>query len=364
MKVTRLKHADGSVHTPLRAVMAFGLMLSFCYCSPRSSDPSTPPPDPNFYTAGNAADVAPATVPGLALVGGGGRCNGAYRWLIQRSGGGDFVFLTTTDYSDQEDDQFFADMRQLAAVDSITTLTVNRRVLAETEKVETAVRNAELLFIDGGDQTEYYDLWKGTRLHNAIRYLLETKKVPLGGTSAGMAVLSGLVYIPLKQGVTSAEALGDPFHANMDSIKNDFFSTPFLASTISDTHWSERNRCGRTIAFLARIITDGLAPLQSARAIACDERTAVCIDGSGWAVVFGNSDADDFAFFISARSWPDRCLPGQSLYWTNAVSICKVKGTENGTNGVDLLNWQEHGGSRHDVDVLNGVLSTDIQTPE
>jgi cyanophycinase-like exopeptidase len=328
MKAIRLPNGHACGCTFIGSAMAFGLMLFLSFCSPRSSDPPAAPPDPNFYTAGNAADVTPATIPGLALVGGGGRCNEAYRWLIQRSGGGDFVFLTTTDYSNQDDDQFFADMRLLGAIDSITTLTVNSRAMAEAEKVETAVRKAELLFIDGGDQTEYYDLWKGTRLQNAVRYLLEIKKVPLGGTSAGMAVLSGLAYIPLKQGVTSAEALGDPFHANMESIKNDFLPTPVLVNTISDTHWSERRRCGRTVAFLARIITDGLAPVQSARAIACDERTAVCIDSGGWAVVFGNSDADDFAFFLSCRSMPDRCLPGQSLHWTNAVSIWKLKGTE------------------------------------
>jgi cyanophycinase len=364
MKALCLTNGYAHGGTSICSAMAFGLTLFLSFCSPQSSDPPTPPPDPNFYTVGNAADVSPATVPGLALVGGGGRRNEAYRWLLQRSGGGDFVFLTTTDYSDQEDDQFFADMQQLGAVDSITTLTVNSRAMAEAEKVESAVRNAELLFIDGGDQTEYYNLWKGTRLQNAVQYLLEAKKIPLGGTSAGMAILSGLAYVPCNQGVTSAEALADPFHANMDSIKNDLLTTPFLVNTISDTHWSERRRCGRTIAFLARIITDGLASQQSARAIACDERTAVCIDGGGWAVVFGNSDADDFAYFLSSRSIPDRCLPGQSLHWTNAVSIWKVKGTEAGVNGFDLQNWQGHGGSRHDVNVLNGVLSVDIQTPD
>jgi len=349
---------------PLGAALGIGLVLSLSFCSPNASDTPLPPPDPHFYTAGNAGDVSPETVSGLALVGGGGRCNEAYRWLIQRSGGGDFVFLTTTDYSNQEDDQFFADMRQLAAIDSITTLTVNSRVLADSAEVETAVRRAELLFIDGGDQTEYYDLWKGTRLQNAIRYLLETKKAPLGGTSAGMAVLCGLAYIPLHRGVTSAEALGDPFHANMNSIKNDFFFMPFLAATINDTHWSERNRCGRTISFLARIVTANLATFQSARAIACDERTAVCIDGTGQADVFGRSAADDFAYFLSCRSLPDRCLPGQSLHWTDAVTIWKVQGTEAGLNGFDLQNWQGRGGSRHDINVLNGILSVDIQTPD
>ncbi len=333
------------------------------FCSPRDSDLPLPPHSP-FHTAGNVDDVSPATVHGLALVGGGGRCSEAYRWLIQRSGGGDFVFLTTAVYSEQEDDQFFADMQKLGAVDSITTLTVNSRAKANAAEVENTIRSAELLFIDGGDQTEYYNLWKGTRLQAAVQYLLQTKKVPLGGTSAGMAILSGLAYIPINQGVTSAEALGDPFHANMNSIKNDFFTVPLQASTITDTHWSERNRCGRTIAFLARVITDNLAAFPVARAIACDERTAVCIDGNGWAVVFGSSDAHDFAYFLSSRSMPDRCLPGQSLHWANAVSIWKLQGTEAGLNGFDLQNWEGQNGSRHDVNVLNGILSVDIQNPD
>lgn len=345
--------------------MALVLILPMIFCSRTDSDQPLPPqPDPAVHTVGNAGDVTPGTVFGLALVGGGGRCNEAYRWLIQRSGGGDFVFLTTAPYSDQEDEQFFADMQQLGAVDSITTLTVNSRARADAAEVEKAVRNAELLFIDGGDQTEYYNLWKGTRLQAAVQYLLQTKKAPVGGTSAGMAILSGLAYIPLHQGVSSAEALGDPFHAKMNSIKNDFFAVPLLARTITDTHWSERNRCGRTIAFLARIITDNLATFSSARAIACDERTAVCIDGDGLAVVFGKSAAADYAYFLSCQSRPDRCRGGEPLHWTNAVAIWQLKGTEAGEQGFDLASWQGPGGILHTVNVREGILSEDIQTPD
>lgn len=350
-----------TIHGGLAMVLA--LILPMFFCSREDPDPPLPPVPP-FHTVGNPGDVSPATVFGLALVGGGGRCNEAYHWLMQRCGGGDFVFLTTAVYSEQEDEQFFADMQQLGAIDSITTLTVNSRAKADAAEVENAIRNAELLFVDGGDQAEFYRLWKGTRLKAAVQYLLQTKKVPVGGTSAGMAVLSGLAYIPLYQGVTSAEALGDPFHANMNSLKNDFFIVPFLNGTITDTHWSERNRCGRTIAFLARAVTDELVAFPAARAIACDERTAVCIDADGLAVVFGDSAADDFAYFLSCRSSPDRCLPGQSLHWTNAVSIWKLQGTEAGSNGFDLQNWEGRGGSRKDVNVLNGVLSINIQTPD
>jgi len=338
--------------------------MATVFCSQTVPEEPLPEPEGLFHTVGNPGDVSPACAFGMALVGGGRRCKEAYRWLIERSGGGDFVFLTASAYSDEEDEEFLADMRQLGAVDSITTLTVDSRAKADLLEVEETLQRAELLFIDGGDQTEYFNLWNGTRMQRAVQALLRAKKIPVGGTSAGMAVLSELAYIPLRAGVTSDQALADPFHANMESIKKDFLSVECLTNVINDTHWSERNRCGRTIVFLARIVSDGLAPLSQARAIACDEGTAVCIDGNDQAVVFGGAGTADYAFFISCRSKPERCVPGRSLHWPAAVSVWKLQGTDAGLNSFDLGDWLGRGGTRHDVNVLNGVLSLDIQAPD
>jgi cyanophycinase len=337
-------------------------MLAAACCSP--GEPDAPePPRGMFHTVGNARDVSPACIFGLALVGG-GRNGEAYRWLLERSGGGDFVLLTADRYSDREDEEFFADMQRLGPVDSITTLTAGSRAVADSPEAEEAVRQAELIFIDGGDQTRYFDLWNGTRLQRAVQSRLNEKRIPVGGTSAGMAILSALAYIPAGQGATSAQALADPFHANLRSILTGFFSVDLLAHVISDTHWSERNRCGRTIVFLARIVHDGLAPLSRARAIACDERTAVCIDGNGRAVVFGDPDAADYAYFISCRDLPKRCLPGRPLHWPRAVWIWKLRGTPGGLNDFDLSSWQGRGGTRHEVNILDGTMSADVQTPD
>jgi cyanophycinase-like exopeptidase len=347
-----------------RSLLLAAIALALAACSP--SEPVQPEPsrpESPLHTVGNQEDVQAETAFGLALVGGGGRSNDAYRWLLEHGGGGDFVLLTTASYSDQEDERFFSDMQRLGKVDSITTLTVDSRVRADAPEVEDAIRRAELIFIDGGDQSEYYELWQDTRLQRGLEQVVRDRRVPLGGTSAGMAILSGLAYIPGHQGVTSTEALADPYQANMDAIRPGFVVIDFLADTISDTHWSERDRCGRTIAFLARIVQDGLAPVAEARAIACDESTAVCIDAQGRAVVFGSTRGDDYAYFITCRSLPDRCLPGRPLHWAAAVSAWKLKGTEGGVNGFDLAAWQGWGGTVHEVNVLEGVLSADIQTP-
>src|SRR5690606_19794991 len=69
---------------------------------------------------------------------------------------------------------------------------------------------------------------------------------------------------------------------------DDFLQAPFLQHVITDQHFSQRDRQGRTIAFLGRIMKDWN---KIPRAIAVDERTAVCIDANGIAEVLGTNRA-------------------------------------------------------------------------
>jgi glutamine amidotransferase PdxT len=50
------------------------------------------------------------------------------------------------------------------------------------------IRNAEALFIAGGDQSDYVKLWKGTPIEDAIHHVA-AKPAPVGGTGAGMAIM-------------------------------------------------------------------------------------------------------------------------------------------------------------------------------
>ena len=80
------------------------------------------------------------------------------------------------------------------------------------------IKNAEALFIAGGDQSKYVDFWKGTPVEDAIHYLANVKKVPVGGTSAGMAILGEFLYSAMSNSsLTSAEALADPFDGDLTS---------------------------------------------------------------------------------------------------------------------------------------------------
>jgi len=75
--------------------LASGFMLSFTGCKKSSPTGPTPPSDKgySYYYVGNNSDVTTSTSPGLVLMGGGSDVDEAYRWMIQKSGGGDFVVI-------------------------------------------------------------------------------------------------------------------------------------------------------------------------------------------------------------------------------------------------------------------------------
>lgn len=322
-------------------------------------DPGPIPVGMNVFVTGNPEWVSRPTSFGMMMQGGGTDNVNALKWMIERSGGGDVVVLRTDARSGYNDFIYST----LGGVNSVRTLVVDTIELANSEYVEKAVMNAEMVFIAGGDQTTYFDNWQDSKLRNALHYLAYIKQIPIGGTSAGMAVLSRLSYLPVNLSAISPEALADPFHENVDFIRDNFLYLPFMLFTITDTHWSERGRSGRTIAFLARIIQDGLAPYWLAKGIAADERTALAIDGRGNARIFGAEARNDFAYFLRPASRPDRCVAGSTLDWKNAIHFYKVKGFEDGRNTFNLFTWSGTGGESLDVNVNDGVLSADIQSP-
>ena len=298
-------------------------------------DPGAIPAGLKVYISGNPAWVVKTTTKALMLQGGGTDCDAAFLWLIGKCGGGDFVVLRADDSSGYND-WIYATLK---GVDSVHTLVVNSRALADSTYVETVIKNAEAVFIAGGDQYLYYSYWKGTKLESALGYAANTKKIPVGGTSAGMHVLGGYDYIPFGTAVVSSEAQKNPYHANMNYIKNDFLgSMMYMQNVVLDTHFYERDRMGRFIAFMARVIKDYGVPYSGMKGIACDEETAVCVDESGNGRIFGTG----YAFFTLGNKAVERCVSGTTLDWygnKQAVKCWRVPGTASGSKTFNLASW-------------------------
>ena len=204
------------------------------------------------YTAfriGSATDVTRTTSTGAVLMGGGADVDDAFRWMISKSGGGNFVVLRSTGT-----DAYNSYINGLDTVSSVETIVVTSRTGANAAYVADKVRNAEAVFITGGNQADYWNFWKGTALSTALQSAVN-RGIPVGGTSAGMAVMGQYVYTALNNSVTPAEALRNPYNSFI-TLGTDFVSLPNMQKIIAEPHFFPRDRMGRMMAFLARLVKD------------------------------------------------------------------------------------------------------------
>lgn len=321
--------------------MRYILLITFTTLFLNCSETSFPEPQLNDDLArskasigivGDKTDTTTQTEPGLVLMGGSTDVDEAIKWMIERSGGGDFVVIRVTG-ADAYNQYIF----DLDSLNSVETLKINSSELINDSLVIESIRQAEALFIAGGDQYDYVSLWKDTPVEDAINYLRNIKKVPIGGTSAGMAIMGEIIFDAENGTVRSELALKEPFNDLVSLQKGDFLKNSFLNNTITDTHYDDPDRKGRHIVFMARSITDW--NLTSVYGIGADERTAVCIDSTGRAYVFGEGDA---YFHASNGNTPEVLSSDEPLHWyqdKEAIKTYKVQGSDTGAGYFDLSDW-------------------------
>src|SRR5579871_930806 len=160
--------------------------------------------DLRYARVGNAANAsAAAPKAGFALMGGGKDLDEAFRWLCDRAGGGDFLVLRASGTDD-----YNAYVQKLCPqLNSVATLVIPNREAANDSEVAQIVAHASALFISGGDQANYINFWMGTPVQSALNEAIR-RSVPVGGTSAGLAVMGEWAYS------AQEDKPGDP---NLDS---------------------------------------------------------------------------------------------------------------------------------------------------
>lgn len=238
------------------------------------------------YKTGNS-DIAMVPLGGVCMMGGRTENDNAMRWFLSRAQGGDVLVLRASG-TDGYNDYFFSELG--IEINSVETLVFQEKT--EDKSIIDKIDLAETIWFAGGDQEKYVAYWKDSAVENALQRAIDRGAV-IGGTSAGMAILGEFVWTG-------------------EEIVSDFLSIPFLENTITDSHFSERDRMSRLQGF----IND-----TGAKGIAADEYTAICIDTEGLAKVYGEEE-EDFAFFISEN-----------------LEVNQVLGLPDGNNSFDLSAW-------------------------
>lgn len=295
-----------------------------------------------YFRVGNPNDAIASTTGGTVLMGGGTDVDAAFQWMCGRSGNGDFLVIRATGT-----DAYNPYIRTLCpSGNSVATLIIPSVAAANDPFVNSTIQKAEAIWIAGGDQSDYISFWKGTPVETNLNAAI-ARGVPIGGTSAGMNVLTQFVYSALlSQGVTSSQALADPYTRYI-TLDRDFVGITSLTGVIGDPHFVTRDRMGRDLAFLCRIYQNSWSTLP--RDIAIDEATALLIDPNGRATLVGSSTA----YFLQATGGPQVCQSKTPLTYQN-INVYRI----NSSGTFNLQQWTGNGGTSYQVSATAGVLSS------
>jgi beta-aspartyl-peptidase (threonine type) len=267
--------------TPVRGLSFPGFLLALAFglalASPAVAQAL------RHHVIGDIAAPTPGKVqPGLMLMGGGDRNHEALRWFVGHAGNGHLVVLGASEYTaiDAYGDEFY---KEIGGVASVETFMFDSREQATDPAMLARLAKADGIFLMGGDQSRYVRFWRGTPVAAALDAHVRAGK-PIGGTSAGLAMLGEYLYGAMDGGSqVSPRALADPLGPE-NTIETGFLHIALLKGIVTDTHFSERNRLGRLIAFVAK--AESMAGGRKLHGLGVDEAAAVAVEGDGSARVY------------------------------------------------------------------------------
>lgn len=314
---------------------------------------SAPKVDPGYtaYVSGSTTDVQTTPLGGVLLAGGGTDSDAGMRWLLAQGGArgtlryGDVVVLRTSGTNGYN--EYFVNL----GANSVTSIVISSVAGANSEYVRQAITKAEVVFIAGGDQSRYVKLWTGTALQAAVNARVAAG-YPIGGTSAGLAVLSPYVYAAINASSVSATVTANPYDPSV-TLTPALFAVPVLSNLITDSHFVVRDRMGRLVTFLARLQQDGTAT--APRGVGVDERSAMGVTADGVGTVFGTGNG---VYLLQVASTATRvCSSGVPLTYAPVTTVRVPVG-----QSANLVSWTVSGATPYTLSVSAGVLSSSRAT--
>lgn len=380
---------------------------ALCFAVGAAHAGKTPAKPPyTYYATGNPAQEPAVTQarpqPSFVLMGGGPDVDEAFRFMIRQAGiapgsGGRLVVIRASGdgaydpyiyYSNPASSTAAADIVDgwvggaSMGLSSVETLVLPSVAAANDPTVNAIVARANAVWIAGGDQADYIRYWKGQALERTLNALM-AKNVPVGGTSAGLAVLGQFDFAAMGGTVTSAQALDNPYNRYMSfdpaplALSGGFLAPPALANTILDSHVDARDRLGRLVTFVSRLVASypgtgsqvlgcpgGVLSNAAARGIGLSVETALLVQreaGSGQYMArrVTNTPApttEAAVYFVNVTQGPTQCADRKQL--AIGASAVQVRKLADSATTFNLSDWSAYPIHRQ-LGVAGGVLSPD-----
>lgn len=251
-----------------------------------------------------------AQMPGKLLVVGGGSENynswsdAPYSWAVSQAPNKRVAIIgSETNPTSWLPTYFVARGASFAKNFSVAT-----QAAANAQALYDSLVTYDMIFFRGGNQATYYSHYRNTLLQQAVEAVFNRGGV-VGGTSAGLHILSKVVYTAINGTVYPEEALANPHNTYM-TLNDNFFQ--FLPGVVFDSHVAERARFARTLGFVAKWKFDRNEDIFG---IGVDDKTALCINQNLQATVYGTGAASIY------RSGPGNTFSqgGTKLLATNVL---------------------------------------------
>lgn len=216
----------------------------------------------------------------IVWVGGGsedddGWSNEPYSWAVNQSQNKKVAVISYDDADNWIPNYF----KSLGAVEA-DNIKLDSRTIADQQATYDLLMQYDVFFFKGGDQSVYYTYYKNTKTQQAIIDKFNAGGV-MSGTSAGMAILSKVIYSG-EAGYLYPDDVLQNFKDSDMTLRNDFL--PFMPGFIVDTHLTERGRGARLMGFMANWYA---ATGEMLVGVGVDDRTALCIDENNIGTVYG-----------------------------------------------------------------------------
>lgn len=269
-----------------------------------------------------------APTSGILLMGGGDSVPSAMQWFAGHAGHGRVLVLSASG-----EDRLQRDIHAMSGgLAAIRTLVFHDRGPSFDPEVAALIDQADGIFLSGGDQARYIRFWKGTPVqHLLTAHVLAGK--PIGGTSAGLAVLGGWAYGALDDGsIDSRSALADPLGQAV-TLERGFLGVPWLDNVLTDTHFAQRDRQGRLLAFVSKARQLSGEPVVG---LGVDEDAALAVEADGRARLH-RLDPQLMAWLIAPQVPAEHLVPGEHLR-QGEVAVVGI----NGDSELDLSTLDVH----------------------
>ncbi len=217
----------------------------------------------------------------LLLVGGGGEDYNSwsdipYSWFVEKTDSGKIVNIDT----DEANSWYANYFKSMGASSESHALQITSAIANDSSTYQDLI-SAQGIFIEGGDQWEYVNSWKGTLVEDAIHHVFNNGGA-IGGTSAGLAIMGEICFDARNGSASPEETAQNAWDPNI-SLTDDFLEV--LPEVLTDSHFHPSGRLGRLVPMMAQRIL--FHDDQNLMGIGIDDKTALCIESNYKTKTFG-----------------------------------------------------------------------------